>query len=269
MVRCSLNQVLQLKYANPLFAERIDEMTEELEMAKLELYNIEQIQSVKNNPAVKATILSVLNSVPIIGKLIDGIIDTQLTDFQSKQRNKLLEIILSDISITSEMVNDVEFIMNFAKTLEAVNRLATIDKVVYFANLLKNSYFSSEKIDNSKFEEFFDVINSLSYRQMHALAILSNIENNPEPYIDKAIGEKGYSPDRYWGSFKKELENKLGIETDHVYSIMKSTERTGLFTMYNGFSFGPVEVGELTPYFKEFAKRVLTANFNNESENNI
>jgi DNA-binding MarR family transcriptional regulator len=234
-------------------------MNEELEIVKLDLNNIDQVKSVKKNPVVKATILSVLKAVPIIGELIDSTIDVFLTNFQNEKRNKLLEIILSDITITSEMVNDVEFIMNFAKTLEASNRLATSDKVKYFANLLKNSYFSSDKIDNNEFEECFDIINSLSYRQIQVLTILHNIENNPEPYVDKATSEKEYLPVRYWSAFKKELEDKLHIKQDDVYSIMKAIEKTGLFTIYNGFSFDSVEEGTLTPYFKNFAKRVLEA----------
>lgn len=243
-------------------------MSEELEIAKLNLYNAEQVKSVKNNPVVKATILSVLKAVPIIGELIDGTIDVLLTDFQNEKRKKLIDIILSDITITSEMVNDVEFIMNFAKTLEALNRLAKNDKVKYFANLLKNSYFCGDKIDNNEFEEFFEVINNLSYRQIQVLTILHNIENNPEPYIDKSISEKEYMPKRYWSSFKKELEDKLHIRQDDVYSIMKSIEKTGLFTMYNGFSFGSIEVGTLTPYFKRFAKRVLAISTDSKSMDN-
>lgn len=237
-------------------------MNEDFEMVKLDLNNIEQVKNVKDNPVVKATVLSVLKKVPIIGELADSTIDIILTNFQNKKRKELIEIILSDITITSEMVNDVEFIMNFAKTLEAVNRLATSDKVKYYASLLKNSYFSSDKVDNNEFEEFFDTINNLSYRQIHVLTILHYIENNPEPYIDKAISEKEYLPSRYWSAFKKELEDKLNIEQDDVYSIMKTLEKTGLFTMYNGPSFGPVEDGTLTPYFKKFAKRVLEINPN-------
>lgn len=240
-------------------------MSEELEIVKLDLNNINQIKNVKENPVVKATILSVLKAVPIIGELVDSTIDVFLSNFQNEKRNKLLEIILSDITITSEMVNDVEFIMNFAKTLEALDRLATNDKVKYFANLLKNSYFSSDKIDNNEFEEFFNNINSLSYRQIQVLMILHNIENNPEPYIDKSISEKEYLPDRYWSAFKKELEDKLHIKQDDVYSLMKSTEKTGLFTIYNGVSYAPIEVGTLTPCFKNFAKRVLEASSESET----
>ena len=110
------------------------------------MQNAEAAIDVKNNPVVKSTILSVLNSIPIIGELIDSSIDSYLSSFQEAKRQELIALILSDVTITSDMVNDIEFIFNFAKTLEAVNRLSSNDKVKYFANLLKNGYFISNKI---------------------------------------------------------------------------------------------------------------------------
>ena len=82
----------------------------------------------------------------------------------------MLEIILSDSeNITSDMVNNVEFIINFARLLEVVNRLASNDKIKYFANLLKNGYFTEDKIANDKFEEYLNLVNELSYRELFLL----------------------------------------------------------------------------------------------------
>lgn len=47
------------------------------------------------------------------------------------------------------MVNDVEFIINFARAKEAVQRLATTDKVEYFGNLIRNGYLQGKHIDGS------------------------------------------------------------------------------------------------------------------------
>lgn len=67
------------------------------------------------------------------------------------------------------MVNDVEFIVNFARTREAIRRLATNDKVKYFGNLIRNGYLSGEHIENSKFEEYLDILNTMSYREIQYL----------------------------------------------------------------------------------------------------
>lgn len=60
-------------------------------------------------------------------------------------------------------VNDIEFIMNFKRTLDAVNRLANNDKVVYFANLLKNGYMKENKISNDEYEENLRILGELSF----------------------------------------------------------------------------------------------------------
>ncbi len=46
---------------------------------------------------------------------------------------------------------------------------------------------------------------------------------------------------------------------------MKSIEKIGLVTIYNGFSFDPIEVGTLMPYLKNFVERVLEASFKSKA----
>ena len=146
--------------------------TETFESAKLSLQNVNSVIDAKNNPVVKSTILSVLKSVPLFGELLDSTIDSCLTTFQEAKRQELIDLILSDVTITSDMVNDIEFIFNFAKTIEAVNRLASNDKVKYFANLLKNGYFVSDKILNDIFDEYLRLLSMLSYREIEYLWFL-------------------------------------------------------------------------------------------------
>ena len=58
------------------------------------------------------------------------------------------------------MVNDVEFIINFARAKEAVQRLATTDKVEYFGNLIRNGYLQGKHIDGSIFDEYIHILNT-------------------------------------------------------------------------------------------------------------
>ena len=59
--------------------------------------------------------------------------------------------------------------LNFARAREAVRRLATNDKVKYFGNLIRNGYLSGEHIENSEFEEYLDILNTMSYREIQYL----------------------------------------------------------------------------------------------------
>lgn len=72
-------------------------------------------------------------------------------------------------SITTEMVNDVEFLINYARVVDAVRRLASNDKVVFFGNLIRNGYLSGEHIAVSKFDEYINILNTMSYREIQYL----------------------------------------------------------------------------------------------------
>lgn len=64
------------------------------------------------------------------------------------------------------MVNDVEFIVNYARAKEAVRRLATNDKVKFFGNLIRNGYLSGRHIQSSIFDEYVNILDSMSYREI-------------------------------------------------------------------------------------------------------
>ena len=117
----------------------------DFEDAKAQLKIADTLVENYNNPVVHGILnaLIVVKKVPIIGDMIKSGISTTLIDNQKIKRERLLSIILSDEqNITPDMVNDVEFIVNFARVMEAVNRLARNEKIVYFANLIKNGYLT-------------------------------------------------------------------------------------------------------------------------------
>lgn len=114
-------------------------MNEELELGKVSLKNANDYADIKSNPVVESVLMPIVKAVPVIGDMIDSSMNKVIEEFQEKKENELIEVILKDKnSITSDMVNDVEFIVNFARTREAIRRLATNDKVKYFGSLTYN-----------------------------------------------------------------------------------------------------------------------------------
>ena len=57
----------------------------------------------------------------------------------------------------------------FARAKEAVQRLATTDKVEYFGNLIRNGYLQGKHIDGSIFDEYIHILNTMSYREIQYL----------------------------------------------------------------------------------------------------
>lgn len=214
----------------------------DFENTKMALYNAGEIKDIKNNPVVKTTILSVLKSIPILGELLDETFSVALTKFQEEKRAELIGIILRDsTNITTEMVNDIEFIMNFAKTLDAVNRLSSNDKIKYFANLIKNGYLKNNKIDDGEFEEYLFALSTLSYRQINILNDLYIYEKNvkSDDFKDGTKKNNKLAERREsWNLFIKDMTEKYSITEEDVQSILSSISSTGFCREITGAYYG-------------------------------
>ena len=190
-------------------------MNEELELAKVSLKNANDYADIKSNPVVESVLMPIVKAVPVIGDMIDSSMNKVIEEFQEKKENELIEVILKDKnSITSDMVNDVEFIVNFARAREAVRRLATNDKVKYFGNLIRNGYLSGEHIENSEFEEYLDILNTMSYREIQYLVFLK----------EHPLGKKGITS---WGKFEQLFYDEYGKENEKPYFCYLRLKRTG------------------------------------------
>lgn len=193
---------------------------EAIECAKLNLQNADTIMDIKHNPVASAAI-SFIKTIPCIGDLIDDSLEYALSDFQSKKQQQLLEIISNTPvgMVTSDMINDVEFIMSFAKINNAVNKLSNGDKVKFYGNLLVNGYLGEgDRILVDEFEEYLELINSLSYRELKYLSFFKE-------YSDKYEGRLVH---QNWKEFSIEFRNKF--QNRDAYSVFKRLQRTGFIS---------------------------------------
>lgn len=182
--------------------------------SKKELINAEK----KINNLTTKNIMAVFRTIVPFGDVIDTNINEIVNNFiKQKQEIFLDEILKNDIELCTVDVNDVEFIMNFKKTLDAVNRLSNNDKIKYFANLLRNGYMKKEKISNDEYEEFLRVLNDLSYREINYIFFLYDFENKNDK-----------ENKNYWYNFMSEFEKKFQINRYESYEIYKRIANTGI-----------------------------------------
>lgn len=120
---------------------RIRKMSEEFEIVKSELNATTEVNDIWENPVVKF----VLQFIPI-PTVADSAIGKAFEIHQRKKQEQLFEMILEDGTITIDDVKDVDCIMEFAKTMDVVNRLIRNDKIKYLAYLLKNSIKDKKEI---------------------------------------------------------------------------------------------------------------------------
>lgn len=190
-------------------------MNEELELVKLELENTNDMMDVKRNPVIES-MLSPIKKIPYIGPLLNTAVEIKMSELQRQKENELIDVIMQNkYAITSEMVNDVEFIINFNRTLEAVRRLAKGDKVKFFGNLVKNGYLAGRNIENSQFEEYLNILNSLSYREIEYLA----------DFLIEASDKGGRILDESWNAFISKMNTKYNVK--NILFWYKRLEATG------------------------------------------
>lgn len=191
---------------------------DEIKKLKCDLKKANEIKKIRTNPIVQSVFLSSLKSVPIIGDFVDSTTENLLDNFQKKKEQELIDAIFTNTNcITTEMINDVEFIINFNKTLEAVRRLATNDKIIFFGSLVRNGYLTGEHIENNIFEEYLNILNSLSYREIVFLIDFKK-------WSDKNSFSSNINN---WQMFKEEYANKCNISTNLLEDIFIKMTRTG------------------------------------------
>lgn len=197
-------------------------MSEKVDLIKKDLDRINVMQNIKGNPMVNATLISMIKAIPFVGEMLDLSIDKRLEEFKNEKEQELLDVILKNKNtITSDMVNDVEFIINYAKVMEAIQRLATNDKIKYFGNLIRNGYLSGEHIESDEFEEYLDILNSMSYKEIEYLV-------GYKLYCDNKgkVNQKGM--DKWQGFLGEYCKEKDMAEMERIIYMLPKLIRTGL-----------------------------------------
>ncbi|MCI9080476.1 MAG: hypothetical protein HFH68_16480 [Lachnospiraceae bacterium] len=203
-------------------------MDNELESVKLSIENNNNLRNVKENPVVSSVLLAPIKAIPVIGELLDLSIDKSLENFQQKKEQELIDIIFKNShSITSDMVNDVEFIVNYARVREAVKRLATNDKVKFFGNLIRNGYLSGRHIQSSIFDEYINILNSMSYREILYLVDYKKYCEDCSKKKKSSISLLGRAYNNKFPQFCRDYSEKNNITQREIYFVFKHIEQTG------------------------------------------
>jgi hypothetical protein len=204
-------------------------MNEDFELAKISLHNANDLIDIKEYPVVDAVLLAPIRAIPIIGDLIDSGTNKVLENFQEKKEKELINVILKDGNlVTSDMVNDIEFIINFNKVMEAVRRLAVNDKVRFFGNLIRNGYLSGLHIENSLFEEYLNILNTISYREIqYLLDYKLYCEDRSKTKKGKSQNKSGSVSYNEWGYFRNDYTKQKSITSSELSSVFMRIKQTG------------------------------------------
>lgn len=224
-----------------------------------------------NHPVVK-TLLGELGAIPVIGSGIGAGIDSGLNYYLKKEKEKRLfhicEMIISDDSITSDMVKDVKEIISFAKMLEVARKLITNDKLDYLVRLYKNLLTQDEKNYN-EYEEYLHRLDELSYREIEILHILDeqdlvtedlkrSCQNNNGIFDMEAHHTHIQQIESKWLEFQEIVQQKFEIDPLDLQGYMQSISRSGFCIQYKEANM-PIRANSIfavTRYYRNFANKI-------------
>lgn len=195
-------------------------MDEALEIVKSDYLATGQLKDIWSNPVVK----TIIGLIPRLSTAVSSGVEQLIERRQKEKLEELFEIVLKDGEITMDDVQDVDCIMEFAKTIDVVNRLIRNDKIVYMANLLKSSIKEKER-DVDEFEELLNKLAALSVREIELLYLLYEEE---ERICSRADNHgKAFDPEKSWKAFIDKAKVKYGLNESEIVSKMLGIMRTG------------------------------------------
>jgi len=264
-------------------------MSKDFQIAKKESVSTLKQADIYNSPPVQI-ILAGLGAIPIVGGVGDVIatgIGAKLNKNKNERLTNVLEIIMSDNTITSDMVDGVEPIMAFAKMLNVAIKLITNDKLEFLAKLYKNLILGENR-DYNQFEEYLERLENLSYRE---LQILFSLHRNKLSYHDeeKLVEEKeeqrkkaekereGKAPNapyvsdcneqvverynqtivRKWEEFVAEVARTWNIDDDMLHSYLTVLSKSGFCMQFKEMEM-PMNVERMyyvTKYYESFRNK--------------
>ncbi len=228
-------------------------MKEETVIAKLNLENANNVLDIYDNPVVKTLLGIISGDLNIVGTLVENGIEKMLQKRQKDKEKTLLEAVFLDGSITLDDINE-DFVFEFAMTYSVVMHLLQNEKIIYFANLLKNTVHNSDR-DSNTFQESIERLCSLSYREIEMLLLLKKCQeeyykNNPNMLDSSKYIE---STKNIWDIFVNNAKEEFGLPNEVIKSIFCSIERTGFCDFVN--IVYPGATGKcfcVSLYFKDF-----------------
>lgn len=201
--------------------------------------------------------LSTLYPISEVPELLNEALQSIMkASFDKKLKLVLEEIEAGNRIITKQELLEINVIEDFNRLLQAISRTNVNEKIGIATRLFVRGCISDEPLSTDTYEEYLRIVEELSVKELAILAILYSVEQKPDDYIDEKMSKDEYLPHRYWEKFKEKVARELDIPSGQIYPMMKRLERSGLFAMYNGFSFGQVEEGTTTEYFDEFYKYI-------------
>lgn len=187
---------------------------------------------------------SLLSLVPCWGSA--DILIQQLAEEIHRNRIRIFfdELARGEREITSEDLENNDFLHCFLTTTRAVLRTRREEKVKLFARLLVEGH-KTGVTRTDEYEEHLCNLDELSLKEFGALCLLHS-----HPCLDYEAS----SPDKpeigeSWDKFKSQLDIEYGVGKSEIGGFLNRLMRTGCIAPSSGLSFNNIPIMHTTPQF--------------------
>ena len=214
------------------------------------------IQSLLHRYQGNRVIRGLLQLVPFgIGSALDVVLLQTIQKIRMERAQIYFDELASgNLVVNPALLESEDFLHCYALTTRMALNSRRREKIGMFARLLKNSFAEPDNIDVDKYEDFANILDELSYREIQALSLLD--EYSEVPRSDEQNDLQWLNI--FWEEFESRLCAKLSLPPEEVPDFMNRIARTGCYEMLTGtywdYTGGK---GKLTPTYRHFKRFVV------------
>ncbi|CEJ74240.1 Uncharacterised protein [[Clostridium] sordellii] len=187
--------------------------------------------------------------------IADGVLLSSINNLQQKRMKAFFDELESgNINLSEEIIKSDDFLHKYMITRNVVVKTNRKEKIKIFAMLFKSSINNKGDFAVDLYEEYLDILDELSYRELYILAKLYKYENE---YPLEPNENELQRCNKFWNEFTNEIKNDLNIDEEELDAILTRINRTGCYKeivgTYVDYNGGK---GKLTPIFNRIQKLI-------------
>ncbi len=163
------------------------------------------------------------------------------------------ELEKGEIELTEEMIQSEEFIHSFVIIYRAVVNTYSREKIRYFARILKYG-ISQNKLASDEFEEFVQILDTLSLTELSLIQTLNEFEPNVGQTETNNKDKKLKLPE-YWDEYLEKIQKQHNFSKEVTTDKLSRLNRIGLYKTFTGSYWGyNGDMGKTTHLFSKFTE---------------
>ena len=189
-----------------------------------------------------------------LGSAIDVVIMQTYANMKKERMSKFFDELSKDNVVVDEaLLESHDFLHCYLLTIQLALNTRREEKIRMFARYLKNSLHQPRPSSIDEYEDYLQILDDLSYREMQALSMLDEFSDRPREPDNNDLNWT----ESFWNEFEEKMVEQLSIPRTELASFMNRIARTGCYEMYTGsywdYTGGK---GKLTPMYARLVEYV-------------